>query len=252
VRRDLPQGQDALQFSKQRQQAVILRGGEIAVVDAFELDADGEIVAALAAAPARSAGVPGACGERHELQQFTAASDQEMRRHAQAGEIGERGMRRRVQPVGEQALDRVAGVLAARQADECRTTGLTRYPPADCRTSATVPAARRHPVLSGHRPGSCDAEPLHAVARREGHAEQLRRCSAVESGLRQRSGIACARAVQVMRQAPGGSAGRAARRRAFRARRLQARVLDAISPPADSATARSRMFSSSRHVAGKS
>src|SRR6185295_20322836 len=67
VRGDLAQGKDGAKLFQKKKKSLVLRGLEFAVIGAFELDADREIVAALAPAPARSAGVPGALPERHEL-----------------------------------------------------------------------------------------------------------------------------------------------------------------------------------------
>ena len=46
--------------------------------EAFQFDADGEIVAAFAAFPARHAGVPGACVDVHELEQLRVARERSM------------------------------------------------------------------------------------------------------------------------------------------------------------------------------
>src|SRR5688572_13939817 len=117
VRGERTQRQARTEFAHQSRQAAVLRDFEGPVVDAFEFDADGKIVAALAPAPARSAGVPGARLERHELDQLAITANQEMRRHAHAGQAGERSMRGGIQAVGEQPFDGVAAESAARQAD---------------------------------------------------------------------------------------------------------------------------------------
>ena len=61
--------------------------------------------------------MPGAFGTRHELQQFASATDQEMRRHAQAGQSPVIRMRLRVERIHNQAFDAIAPELARRQAD---------------------------------------------------------------------------------------------------------------------------------------
>ena len=48
------------------------------IVAALELDADGKIIAARSAVPARHASVPGAPPAAHELQQSPVATDQKM------------------------------------------------------------------------------------------------------------------------------------------------------------------------------
>src|SRR5438552_15129294 len=58
VRGDVAQGKRAAQRAQQLVQARILNVLERAFLDAFELHADREVVAAAAAAPARRAGVP--------------------------------------------------------------------------------------------------------------------------------------------------------------------------------------------------
>src|SRR6185436_18142014 len=98
-------------------QAAVLRVFERTVVDAFELDADGEVVAPLTPAPAGGAGVPGALVHRNELDQRAVAAHQEMRRHLERMNLAEIRVRLRIEAVGEQALDRVAAVLPRRQAD---------------------------------------------------------------------------------------------------------------------------------------
>ena len=59
VRGDVAQ----MQLLQKRCEGGVLRGREAILLGALELDADGEVVAALARAPARHAGVPGALAE---------------------------------------------------------------------------------------------------------------------------------------------------------------------------------------------
>src|SRR6185437_15987640 len=68
----------------ERGQRAVLGLGVGDVVGALELDADGEVVAALAALPCRGARVPGALGARDVLNERAVAGDHEMRGHAQA------------------------------------------------------------------------------------------------------------------------------------------------------------------------
>ena len=57
-------------FREQAVEALILGLFEWTPVTAFEFNADGEVVAVLAAQPIRCAGMPGPLGTRHELDQF--------------------------------------------------------------------------------------------------------------------------------------------------------------------------------------
>src|SRR5262249_41602437 len=102
---------------QEKSQGLVLRVLERRVVGALELDADREVVAAAAAAPGRGAGVPGAPLDRDELHHLAVASDQEVRGDLERVHLAEVGVRRRVEAVGEQALDVPAAVLPGRQAD---------------------------------------------------------------------------------------------------------------------------------------
>jgi len=61
--------------------------------------------------------VPGTPLDSDELHQLAVAPDEEMRGDLEPRDLAEVGMRRRVEPVGEQALDGIAAELAGRQAD---------------------------------------------------------------------------------------------------------------------------------------
>src|SRR5438034_11484431 len=117
VRGDVAQRECSFQTVNQLDQARVLSVGEGGIVRAFELDADREIVAPLAAAPARDAGMPGAARDRHELHELAVAPHEEVRRDAQLRDLAEIRVRFRVEAIGEEALDRVAAVLPRRQAD---------------------------------------------------------------------------------------------------------------------------------------
>src|SRR5688500_6517365 len=95
----------------------VLRSGEDVIVGAFELDADGKVVAAAAAAPRRGAGVPGAARDGNELYGLAVAADQEVARDLEFNNFFEIRVRGRVKTVREQPLDRVPAVLPGRQAD---------------------------------------------------------------------------------------------------------------------------------------
>ena len=83
----------------------------------FELDADGEVVAAGPAVPARLSGVPRALSARHELDQLAVAADEEVRRHVEIPDRRVVRMRGGVEPVGEKFDDARAAKFSRRQAD---------------------------------------------------------------------------------------------------------------------------------------
>lgn len=60
------------------------------MVDAFELDADGEVVAPRSTAPAGSPGMPGTLIKRDELPRSATSVDKKMGRHGHASEIFQR------------------------------------------------------------------------------------------------------------------------------------------------------------------
>src|SRR5712664_3153028 len=80
---DVAQGQREAKASYERCELVVLAILERRLVRALELDADREIVAALAAAPGRGAGVPGAPLDWDELQQLAVPAHQEVSRDLQ-------------------------------------------------------------------------------------------------------------------------------------------------------------------------
>ena len=84
-------------------------------IGAFELDANGKIVASLAALPGRSPGMPGAQRAGDELQQRAVTPDQEVRRDAHRRKRAEIRMRVRIEPIGKQLDDGVSAELARRQ-----------------------------------------------------------------------------------------------------------------------------------------
>ena len=85
------------------------------VVRAFDLDPDGEIVAAGPATPRRFARVPRTPCAGDELHERPVPANEVVRRDAQGGDGGECGMRGRVEPVREETLDRIAAELTGRQ-----------------------------------------------------------------------------------------------------------------------------------------
>ena len=95
----------------------VLRGFKVFPLHAFELDADGVVVAVVTAPVARNPSMPGALLCADKLPQLTTAPDVEMRRHLQTFHLLEVGVLVPVQLVRKQALHLVAAVLAWRQAD---------------------------------------------------------------------------------------------------------------------------------------
>lgn len=86
------------------------------VVATFQLDADGEIVAATAVAVERHACVPGSAMQGDVLNDLAIATNEQMRRDAQAEQGLETGIIRRIKTVGEQSIDGIATKAARRQA----------------------------------------------------------------------------------------------------------------------------------------
>lgn len=107
----------ALKRLRQSEQACVLRFGIATGVRAFELDADGEIVAPLAPKPLRVTRVPGAFVAGHKLQEFASAANQKVRGDAQLSDLGIIGMRLGVQPIGKKLDDRRAAKFPRRKAD---------------------------------------------------------------------------------------------------------------------------------------
>ena len=113
---------------------------------ALELDTNGKIVAAVAAAIARCAGVPGALGERHELHQLAIAPDQKVCGDFDAAYRLEVRVRVPVEGIAEQCLDLRSPELTGRQADAVQDQQL------GCRVRGT-----RIAVRAGHEAGWCQA-----------------------------------------------------------------------------------------------
>lgn len=95
----------------------VLKAFECVTFQAFQFDADGKIVAILASAVARLARVPGAVVATDELPQRTVSSYVEVRRHLQAANALEVGVRVPVQGIGKEGLDALSFEASRRQAD---------------------------------------------------------------------------------------------------------------------------------------
>ncbi|CAK0767471.1 hypothetical protein CCP4SC76_4750017 [Gammaproteobacteria bacterium] len=108
-------------------QGVVLSGGKGFVIAAFQLDADGEIIAVVAAIKSGSSGVPGALEERYKLHHLAVTPDQQVRGDAQRGNDGKVGVRRGVQVIEKKGLDPGAAVLSRRQADVVNDQEVDRH-----------------------------------------------------------------------------------------------------------------------------
>src|SRR3569623_1946271 len=87
------------------------------VIAAFELDADGKVIAALTSGKTGWACMPGAAVERNILHHLAVATNQHMRGDTQRGDALEIGVGRRFQLVGEQRVDPRTAEFSRRQAD---------------------------------------------------------------------------------------------------------------------------------------
>ena len=105
------------QRAQQLAERCVLRVRKGRGVRALELDADGEIVAAGATLVARNAGMPSAARKRDELREAAGAIDEGMRRHPQAFQIAQAGIRRTIQTVAEQRFHRAGAEFPRRQRD---------------------------------------------------------------------------------------------------------------------------------------
>src|SRR5436190_16589862 len=85
---------------------VVLHRLEARALESFELDADRELVALRSPLPSRAAGMPGTLIARHELHQFAASMNEEVRGDLQPpnGRVVRMGVP--IEAVREEALDR--------------------------------------------------------------------------------------------------------------------------------------------------
>jgi hypothetical protein len=93
----------------------VLGPGVGPLVGAFQLDADGVVVASRPAAPGRHPGVPGAPVERHVLGDRAAPADEQMRGHPHPVEAGEALVGASYRAIQEQIVRRAAAEPARRQ-----------------------------------------------------------------------------------------------------------------------------------------
>ena len=117
VPHDLRNGITPSDCLHQMRQCRILLGRKTCALQAFQLDADGVVVALLAPVPGGCACMPGPLVATHELLDAASAPHHEMRRHLQAANALEIRVRIKVQRVGKQLLNVRPAIFARRQAD---------------------------------------------------------------------------------------------------------------------------------------
>ena len=100
--RDVLNGIALIEVSGEPRELGILGVREGDVIASFQFDADGEVVTALAPAPMRRTGMPRAPLTRHELDQLSVATDEEMARDLEAAQAVIEGMGFRIEPIEEE------------------------------------------------------------------------------------------------------------------------------------------------------
>ena len=95
----------------------ILTVGIGGVVGAFDFDADREVIATGAAAPARDTRVPSAAIKRDELGYRTPATYEEVRGDPHSLKVGQAGIAGAVEGIAKEPLDRAGAEFAGRQRD---------------------------------------------------------------------------------------------------------------------------------------
>ena len=98
------------------------------IITALQLYSDTEVIALLSAAPTRQARVPGTLVSRHELNQFSAATNQKMSGDFQFSNRCEIGMRISVEGVGKQRLDTTPTILSRRQGNAVQNDKIGHAP----------------------------------------------------------------------------------------------------------------------------
>ena len=105
------------QASGQLDKGAILLLGIGRMVRAFQLDADTEIIAVIAAVKTGNARMPGALGKGYKLGDIARPVDQYVSRYFQPGNLAETRMLIKVEFAAKKTLDIAATVAAGRQAD---------------------------------------------------------------------------------------------------------------------------------------
>ena len=98
------------------------------IITALQFYSDTEVIALLSAAPARQARVPGTLVRRHELNQFSPATNQEMSGDFQFSNRCEIRMRVNVEGVGKQRLDITPTILSRRQGNTVQNDKIGHAP----------------------------------------------------------------------------------------------------------------------------
>ena len=90
---------------RHRRQLPVLRVGIRQSIGAFQLYADGKVIAAFASLITGDARMPRPLIERHILHDFAITANQTMRRNAQMSKLGKERMRVRIQGTSEQRIN---------------------------------------------------------------------------------------------------------------------------------------------------
>ena len=98
------------------------------IITALQFNSDTEVIALLSAAPAGQARVPGTLVRRHELNQFSPATNQKMSGDFQFSNRCEIGMRISVEGVGKQRLDITPTILSRRQGNTVQNDKIGHAP----------------------------------------------------------------------------------------------------------------------------
>ena len=98
------------------------------IITALQFNSDTEVIALLSATPARQARVPGTLIRRHELDQFSPATNQEMSGDLQFSNLCEIRMRISVEGVGKQRLDITPTILSRRQGNTVQNDKIGHAP----------------------------------------------------------------------------------------------------------------------------
>ena len=98
------------------------------IITALQFYSDTEVIALLSAAPAGQARVPGTLVRRHELNQFSPATNQKMSGDFQFSNRCEIGMRISVEGVGKQRLDITPTILSRRQGNTVQNDKIGHAP----------------------------------------------------------------------------------------------------------------------------
>ena len=147
---------------EQAPQAHILSRLESQTLQAFELDANGEIIAVAASCPSRSTRMPSATATRHKLNKLTITPDQKVSRHLQALKRLKFNMCQRVQAIVEQVVDMGAPIDPCGQADRMQNNHVDRH------ALGTGPVIGGGAVVRMRPPSLVPDSAAHGLGRRQG------------------------------------------------------------------------------------